>query len=277
MTTVYPLVFRIGSFEVTGFGIMMMAAFLVGGWLVTLELRRQRWNEEYGADILIAAVVGGVLGAKLWYVALTGDAGALFSRGGLVWYGGFLGGVLAVMLNGWRRRVPIRITMHLVAPALAAAYAVGRVGCFMVGDDYGRPTDLPWGVKFPQGLPPSTAGNLATQFGVAVPPDASPTTVLAVHPTQLYEVIAMLAAFMVLWAWRRRDRPLGWLFGVYLVFAGIERFLVEVLRAKDDRFLGPFTVAQLTSGLVVAVGIAIAGRLAQAPNPAPPPYLTGGK
>ena len=110
MTTVYPLVFRIGSFEVTGFGIAMMLAFVVGGWLIALELRRRRWNEEYGADMIVAAVIGGVLGAKLWYVALTQDMGALLSRGGLVWYGGFLGGLAAVVLNGWRRGVPIRIT-----------------------------------------------------------------------------------------------------------------------------------------------------------------------
>jgi phosphatidylglycerol---prolipoprotein diacylglyceryl transferase len=271
--TVYPLLFRIGSFEVTGFGLMMMLAFLVGGWLVTLELRRRGWYAEYGADIVVAAVIGGVLGAKLWYVALTGDPGALLSRGGLVWYGGFLGGVGAVLLNGWRRSVPVRITMHVTAPALAAAYAVGRVGCFVVGDDYGRPTDLPWGVKFPQGLPPSTAGNLATQFGVAVPADVPASTVLAVHPTQLYEVAIMLAVFMVLWRWRLADRPLGWLFGAYLAFAGAERFLVEILRAKDDRFLGPFTLAQLTSVLVVVAGVAVMARLARAPDPDPGPYL----
>lgn len=274
MTTVYPLVFRIGTFEVTGFGLMMMLAFVVGGWLVTLELRRRGWNEEYGADMVVAAVVGGIVGAKLWYVALTGDPGALLSRGGLVWYGGFLGGVLAVWFNGWRRRVPVRITAHLAAPALAAAYAVGRIGCFVVGDDYGRPTDLPWGVKFPQGLPASTAGNLANMFRVPVPVDLPPSTVLAVHPTQLYEVTLMTIAFMVLWKWRLRDKPLGWLFGAYLVFAGIERFLVEILRAKDDRFLGPFTLAQATSIVIVLVGVVVWTRLSSSPSPEPGSYLT---
>jgi phosphatidylglycerol:prolipoprotein diacylglycerol transferase len=274
MTTVYPLVFRIGTFEVTGFGIMMMLAFLVGGWLVTLELKRRGWYHEYGADVVVAAVIGGVVGAKLWYVALTGNPNALFSRGGLVWYGGFIGGLLAVILNGWRRGVPVRITMHLTAPALAAAYAVGRVGCFSVGDDYGRPTSLPWGVKFPQGLPPSTAANLSSQFGLTLPPDLPPSTVLAVHPTQLYEVAAMLGVFMVLWRQRLRPKPVGWLFGVYLALAGAERFLVELLRAKDDRFFGPFTLAQLTSTLVIVAGLVVAGRLSSRPDPAPGTYLT---
>ncbi len=272
MTTVYPLVFRFGSFEVTGFGIMMMLAFVVGGWLVALEIRRRGWNEDYGADIVVAAVVGGIIGAKLWYVALTGDPGALLSRGGLVWYGGFLGGVLAVILNGWRRQVPMRITAHLVAPALAGAYALGRVGCFVVGDDYGRPTDAFWGVKFPQGLPPSTAGNMAALFHVPIAADIPTSTVLAVHPTQLYEVTIMLAVFMVLWRWRLSDRPMGWLFGAYLAFAGTERFLVEILRAKDDRLLGIFTLAQATSILVLAVGVVVMTRLT-APDPQPGEYL----
>jgi phosphatidylglycerol:prolipoprotein diacylglycerol transferase len=273
MTTVYPLVFKIGSFEITGFGILMMLGFVVGGWLVTLELRRRGWNEEYGADIIVAAVIGGVLGAKLWYVALTGDPGALLSRSGLVWYGGFLGGVLAVILNGARRRVPVRATMHLTAPALAAAYAIGRVGCFAVGDDYGVPTDLPWGVKFPQGIPPTTAGNLASMFRVTLPEGTDPTTVLAVHPTQLYTVTAMVIVFMLLWRWRTVDRPLGWLFGAFLVFMGIERFLVEILRAKDDRLLGPFTVAQATSVVLVGVGVAIVTRLKNAADPPLGAYL----
>jgi len=277
--TVYPFKIPLPFFphELTGYGLMMMVAFLTGGWLVSLELRRRRLSEDYSADIVAAAVIGGVIGAKLWYVALTRDPGALFARGGFVWYGGFIGGALAVILNGWRLRVPLRWTMQLVAPALAAAYALGRVGCFLVNDDYGRPSSLPWAMKFPQGLPPSTAGNLHRLFGIAVPPGTDPSTVLAVHPTQLYEVALMLAAFFVLWRWRVRARPIGWLFGAYLVFAGVERFLVEILRAKDDRLLGPFTLAQLTSVLLVALGAYLWQAWRQAAEPAPGAYLATGK
>jgi phosphatidylglycerol---prolipoprotein diacylglyceryl transferase len=277
--TIYPFKIPLPFFphELTGYGLMMMVAFLTGGWLVALELRRRRLSEDYSADMVAAAVIGGIIGAKLWYVALTGDPGSLFERGGFVWYGGFLGGTAAVIVNGWRLRVPLRWTMQLVAPALAAAYALGRVGCFLVNDDYGRPTDLPWAVKFPQGLPPSTAGNLHQLFGVPVPAGIPPSTVLAVHPTQLYEVVLMLGAFFVLWAWRRRARPVGWLFGAYLVFAGVERFLVEIVRAKDDRLLGPFTLAQLTSVILVAIGAYILTAWRNDPSPEPGPYLTGGK
>jgi phosphatidylglycerol:prolipoprotein diacylglycerol transferase len=271
--TVYPFVIDLGFLEITGYGIMMMVGFLAGGWLIQQELRRRGLREEYSADIVVAAVIGGILGAKLWYVALTQDTGALLSRGGLVWYGGFIGGAAAVLLNGWRLKVPMRWTMHLAAPALAAAYALGRIGCFLVNDDYGRPTDLPWGMKFPEGLPPSTAENLQSLFGVAVPAGVSPDTVLAVHPTQLYEAAIMMGAFFFLWRWRRSGRPVGWLFGAYLVWAGVERFLIEFVRAKDDRLLGPFTIAQLTSALLVALGIVLLMRWRSGPDLDPGAYL----
>jgi phosphatidylglycerol:prolipoprotein diacylglycerol transferase len=275
--TVYPFIIHLGPLEVTGYGIMMMVGFLTGGWLIARQLREAGLKDDYAADMVAAAVIGGIIGAKLWYVALTGDPGALFSRGGLVWYGGFIGGALAVILNGWRLGVPLRWTMQLGAPPLAAAYALGRVGCFLVNDDYGRPTDLPWGMRFPEGLPPSTAENLKNLFGIPIPEGLDPTTVLAVHPTQLYEVGGMLAAFAVLWSLRKNGRPVGWLFGLYLVFAGVERFLVEIVRAKDDRFLGPFTLAQLTSAIIVIIGISLLIAWRRGHSPAPGVYLSTGK
>ena len=152
-----------------------------------------------------------------------------------------------------RRKASIPRAADAAAPALALAYAVGRMGCFLVGDDYGRPTDLPWGVAFPQGAPPSTAHNLSTMFGVSVPAGIPGDTVLAVHPTQLYEVGMSLIIFAVLWRLRSRIAQAGMLFAIWLSLAGVERFVVELFRAKDDRFLGALTVAQTISiGLVVA-------------------------
>ncbi len=275
--TIFPFVFHLGPVEITGYGLMMMVAFLMGGWLIALELKRRGLSEDYAADMIAAAVIGGIVGAKLWYVALTQDAGALLSRGGLVWYGGFIGGTAAVILNGWRLKVPLRWTMQLAAPALAAAYALGRIGCFLVNDDYGRPSDLPWAMRFPRGLPPSTAANMEHLFGIPVPAGTDPSAVLAVHPTQIYEAILMLAAFMLLWALRKRGRPIGWIFGLYLVLAGAERFLIEILRAKDDRFLGPFTLAQLTSVILIAVGVWLAMKLRRGEDTAPGAYLSTGR
>ena len=272
---IHPFNIQLGPLEITGYGIMMMVGFLVGGWLIEQELRRLGLRSEYSGDIVLAAVVGGVIGAKLWYVALTQDMGALFSRGGLVWYGGFFGGMLSVAFMGMRRRVPLRWTVHVTALALPAAYSLGRAGCFMVGDDYGRPTDSVLGVQFPDGLPPSTAGTMEAMFGIAVPPGIDPATVLSVHPTQLYEVVAMLLVFMLLWSWRTKSYGTGWLFGVYLMFAGAERFLVEILRAKDDRFLGVFTIAQLTSVALVALGLFLLLRFKDAGRAEPGAWLAG--
>lgn len=251
---VFPFTLHVGPLQITGYGIMMMVAFLMGGWAIQLELRRRHMDEEYAADIVIAAVIGGLVGAKLWYVAITGQWGALLSRGGLVWYGGFFGGVAAVLLNGWRKRVPLRFTCELTAPALALGYALGRVGCFLVNDDYGLPTSLPWGMRFPLGMPPSTVAEL-TRAGASFPAGTDPNMIVAVHPTQIYETVIMLVAFAWLWKRRAHHHGVGWLFGCYLIWAGIERFLVEFVRAKDDRIFGPFSLAQATSVGLFLLGL----------------------
>lgn len=270
---IYPFNIHLGPLVVTGYGLMMMVSFLMAGWLISLELERRKLNAHYASDIVIAALLGGIVGAKVWYTVLTGDPGALFSRGGLVWYGGFLGGVVFVLANGWRLKVPARWTIQLCAPALAAGYAIGRVGCFLVGDDYGGPTTLPWAVSFPEGLPPTTAANLA-DFGVPIPPGTDPSTLMSVHPTQLYETLLMFVGFTLLWQWRKKEWGTGALLGVYLMMAGVERFFVEFFRAKDDRFLSGFTVAQLTSVLLVVAGAALFSRLKGAGMVAPGEYLS---
>ena len=256
--TLYPLTFQIGPIAITGFGIMVMLSFFMAGWVMQQRLRELDLNEQYAWDIIVAGVIGGLIGAKLWYVALYG-LDRLFNRGGLVWYGGLIGGAAAVIFNGWRLKVPTRFTMDLAAPALAVGYGLGRVGCFVVQDDYGIPTSLPWGVKFPHGMPPTTAQNLA-RWGIEVPPGTDPFTVLAVHPTQLYETAIMLGVFWLLWRMRTHARGTGWLFGLYLMLAGTERFLIEFLRAKDDRYLGPFTLAQGVAITVVVIGVVLTQR-----------------
>ncbi|HEY9420436.1 MAG TPA: prolipoprotein diacylglyceryl transferase family protein, partial [Thermoanaerobaculia bacterium] len=131
-------------------------------------------------------------------------------------------------------------------------YAIGRVGCFLVGDDYGRPTDQPWGVAFPVGLPETTAGNLRDLFGVDVPASVPDDQLLRVHPTQLYETGMSLVIWALgLWMIKRGARP-GATTLTVLVLLAVERLLVEFLRAKDDRFFGVLTLAQLISiGLIL--------------------------
>lgn len=238
---------------ITGYGLMVMMGFLVAGWVMQQDLRRRRLSDAFAADAVVAAVLGGIVGAKIYYALLNQDVGLLFTRGGMVWYGGFLGGVAAVIYVGRRKRVPLRFTMDLAAPALAVGYAIGRVGCFLIEDDYGVPSSLPWAMRFPEGWPAST-GQHFTSLGIPLPEGTQPTDVLAVHPTQLYEVAAMLLVFWALWRLREHGRGTGWLFGLYLVLGGMERFAVEFIRAKDDRFFGSLTLAQVGSAALIVLG-----------------------
>src|SRR5207245_7307604 len=119
----------------TGYGLMMMVAFLMAGWAIQVDLQRRGMNQDYAADIVFAAVVGGIVGAKIWYVLLTGEWDALFRRGGFVWYGGFLGGVAGVLAMGWAKRVPARWTMEVTTAPLALGWTLGRVGGVVGTDD----------------------------------------------------------------------------------------------------------------------------------------------
>jgi len=143
--------------------------------------------------------------------------------------------------------------MEICAAPLSLGYALGRVGCFLVNDDYGIPSSVPWAMKFPNGLPPTTVDNLQ-RMGVHFPLGTDPAQVVAVHPTEIYETVAMFLVFW--WLWRRRDHghATGWLFACYLLAGGVERFLVESVRAKDDRLLGSFTLAQATSVMLMIAG-----------------------
>ena len=263
----YPDLIEIGGLRIASFGFLLALAFLTGAGVLARELGRKGENPETAWTLAGWAVIGGIVGAKVYYLALNWSEtiadpkGAILSRGGLVWYGGFFAAAALVLWRLRRDRRPRLLYADAVAPALAFAYGVGRLGCFMAGDDYGLPTDLPWGVAFPRGLPPSTAHNLRSQFGVAVDPPVPDSTVLAVHPTQLYEVALSLAIFAVLWTRRQRWKQPGLLFFLYLTLTGIERLAVEVFRTKDDRFLGALSVAKAISLGLIAAGLVGLARL----------------
>ncbi len=268
----YPELFRIGDFPISSFGLMLVLAFVTAYLQLRWGLRRlEAGDEDDAAALVFAAGFFGIVGAKAYYALLYQDWRLLFDRSGLVWYGGFALALVAVLWTVHRRKLPPWHTLDAMSLALALGYAVGRVGCFLVGDDYGVPTDLPWGVVFPEGAaPPSTAGNLRHQFGVEVPASIPDSQLLAVHPTQLYEALACLGIWAVgLWLLRRRGHrraerggPAGGLGMAVLSLLAVERFLVEFLRAKDDRFLGDLTVAQAISlGVLAGALLLLAKRM----------------
>lgn len=255
----YPTLVKFGNFEITTFGLMMFLAFVISGWVLARQFRHYRLNEEVASTMVVAAALGGIVGAKIYYAILFGDWRLLFDRAGLVWYGGLIGGFLACSWIVRRNNVDYLTAADATAPALSIGYAIGRIGCFLVGDDYGRPTDAWYGVAFPQGAPPTTAAELR-KFGSHVDPSIPDYQVLAVHPTQLYETAMAFVMFAILMWLNRRPHRRGLAWGLFLIMLGIERFLVEIVRAKDDRFLGPFTVAQLISVLLIGAGLVWAMR-----------------
>lgn len=255
----YPTLIKIGHFEITTFGLMMFLAFITAGWALTRQFRRYALSEELASSMVMAAAIGGIVGAKVYYAILFRDWHLLFDRAGLVWYGGLIGGFLGCSWLIWRRKVDYFTAADATAPSLAIGYAIGRIGCFLVGDDYGAPTNSWVGIAFPKGSPPTTAASLR-DFGVKVDPSLAPDAILKVHPTQIYESLAAFVMFAILMWAARREHPRGRVFGLFLIMMGIERFLVEIVRAKDDRFLGPFTIAQLISVIIFIIGLVLAMR-----------------
>lgn len=264
----HPFQFGFGFLQFTGFGIAVVMGFVLAQMIAQQEMERLGHDPAPIGDMIVGAVVGGLLGAKLYFVVVLGNWDALFARGGFVFWGGLAGGAAAVLAIARFKGVPLMRTLDVGAPALTAAYAVGRTGCWAIGDDYGRPWNGPFATAFPEGAPPSTAGIMASEFGVRFPPGTDPATVVAVHPTQLYQVAMITVMFMVIWRLRKHRHREGWLFGVYLVLAGVERFLVEFVRAKDDLLSFGLTIAQVISLAAIAGGIAWLVAL-RAPRPAP--------
>lgn len=252
-----------GGQPITSFGLMMFLAFLSAGIVHHSEMKRTGGNLDVTWDLLFMAVLGGILGAKLYYILLNyprlaqDPFGLIFARGGLVWYGGFLGGLSLVVWKIRRSGLNLAAQADMIAPALALAYGVGRIGCFLVGDDWGRPTGSWVGIAFPQGAPPTRVDIIEREFGIHVDPElvARYGDIVPVHPTQLYEVGLSLLIFLFLWSIRKHHHRKGWLFMCWLALAGTERFLVEFFRAKDDRFFGFMTLAQCISLMLVGVGV----------------------
>ena len=221
---------------------------LVGLWLFRRELRRTSLPES-ALDAAFGGVLGGLAGAKLlWTLEHLGEEPALdllLSRGGMSWFGGFAGGLVTGLWMMHRRRLPLVATLAAATPALAVGHAIGRVGCLLVGDDYGKPTDLPWGIAFPQGLPPTTA---------------------PVHPTQIYEALALVPVALLLMGCRRQHKPDAFVLGAYLCLTGTLRFATEFLRV-NERLVAGLSLAHFASLVAVAAGICVLARRPVDPAP----------
>ncbi|HET9325412.1 MAG TPA: prolipoprotein diacylglyceryl transferase [Candidatus Eisenbacteria bacterium] len=237
---------RIGPIPIHWFGIFLALAMAAAGWATSREFQRRGLEGKLAWDAAILGALGGVAGARLWVIFeswpafIENPVRFIFTGGGLAWYGGLLGGTIALTLFFRRHSIPWLAGADAVAPALALGHAVGRIGCQVSGDgDWGTETKLPWGMAYPHAV-----------VGWDYPPD------VRVHPTPIYEMLAYLAIFAWLWRTRHRSEPSGRQFGRYLVLAGIARFLVEFVRINPRVALG-LSVAQWVSLVLIVVGLGL--------------------
>lgn len=220
---------------------MVAIAFLVAYWVASLEFKRKGLTENLLSNVFLAIIIGGIAGAKILYVIenvplsqlISNPLEYLLSRGGLTFYGGFIGAVILLIIVANRGKTSFWKIGDAISPSLALGYAIGRIGCFLVGDDYGIKSNLPWAISFPKGLPPTTE---------------------RVHPTQLYEVVAMTVVFIIIWKIRKKAAPDGWLFSIYFILAGLERFLIEFIRSTTPSPIPHLSVAQVMAIVLMAAG-----------------------
>jgi phosphatidylglycerol:prolipoprotein diacylglycerol transferase len=229
---------EIGPITLQTFGLAFALAFLAAGALVWKRLQELGKPGDWAYEMGFAALVGGIVGSRVYFLVQNYSSvkhdllGNLFSGAGLVWYGGAIGGALAVLAWAWYRDFFGLTLLDVAAPALALGYAIGRCGCQLSGDgDYGKPWNGPWAMSYPHGT---------------VPTDRT------VHPTPIYETLAMGMGAWILWQLRDRVRA-GVLFAIYLVYAGTERFLVEFVRRNTEDSAG-LTNAQLESLAMMIAG-----------------------
>jgi phosphatidylglycerol---prolipoprotein diacylglyceryl transferase len=244
---------HLGPLDLQTFGICFALGFLVSGAVIGRRLHELGKPPDWAYELVFAALIGGLVGSRVDFLIqnwdeVSGDVlSNVFSGSGLVWFGGLVGGALGVVLWArWRGWLGLEMLDTCAVP-LAIGYAVGRVGCQLSGDgDYGTESDLPWAMAYPEGTVATTE---------------------EVHPTPVYETVAMGLVAVVLWRLRDRFAP-GVLFGLYLILAGAERFLVEFIRRNDSVVAG-LTLAQLVSIAMVAGGTALLLARRGAPRPVP--------
>jgi phosphatidylglycerol:prolipoprotein diacylglycerol transferase len=237
-----PVLFYIGGTAVPSFWVTAFLGFVAAFLVIRNDLLRRGYSVDLAYDLTLYAYVGGWVGARLfiipsaWDLFMKDPIGVLLSGSGWVWYGGLIGGTVAVWLLARQRRIPLIVLADVAAPALAIGLAFGRIGCQLAGDgDYGSPTNLPWGMSYPNGVVPTTE---------------------RVHPAPLYEMVASLAIFAYLWRRRHANPSAGDLIGRYLILAAAVRFLIECIRRNPNWLLG-LTTAQWTSIGLAALGVVL--------------------
>jgi len=250
---------HLGPFQLPTFGLMVALALITAAYVLQADFDRRGMNADAFTMITVAGLMG-IFGAKLYHLLepqsrkefFDYPLSLLLSRYGFAWFGGFLGGFGALLVMRWRAKLPVWEFLDACSPAASLGYAIGRIGCFLSGDgDYGRPTSLPWGMSFPNGVVP-TAGPSGTCVQWGWPADCR------VHPAPLYELLIWSAIGWLLWRLGARilknPRRSGEIFCYYLILTGVARFLVEIIRINPPWILG-LSNAQVASAISVIGGL----------------------
>jgi phosphatidylglycerol:prolipoprotein diacylglycerol transferase len=241
--------------KVFGYGLMLFFAFIGSMNIAANRARRVKIDPEIVYDLAFYVFIGGLVGARLFYVAQYWGVKVhtfweIFEiwKGGIVLYGSILGGTAAFFFYRLLRRFPLLPMLDVIAPALAFGIAIGRIGCFLNGCCYGDACTLPWAVEFPKHSPPWDS---EVARGL-IPPSAESS--LPLHPTQLYSTIDGLLLMTLLLAYfpvRKRD---GQVIGLLMLTYPVSRYLVERLRNDEGVFFAGMTISQ-----VISVGIFVFG------------------
>ena len=241
----YPFI-HVGPIQLGTYGIFVAIGLLTAFFVMRRDLIRRKLAADPNAIVGLTGLAG-LAGARLYHLLETpGEFFAnplplLFSTMGFAWFGSVIAGFVALILIARHYKMPWLQMLDVASPAATIGYGIGRIGCLISGDgDYGRPTSLPWGMSFPNGIVPTND---------------------RVHPTPIYEFLASLVIFYVLWKlgarWMDERRAIGKLFAVYLVLSGTARFLVEILRINPRSVFGVLTNAQTASLACITVGIVL--------------------
>lgn len=249
----YPVLFQIGPVAIYSLGVFWALGALAAVWILRLELKRCGYNPELAGTVVTAAAIAGLLGARLLFIVEQWESFTrapfelILSGAGFSWYGGFMAGALAAAWVFKKHNVRLTPAADLSAPALALAYGIGRIGCFLAGDaTWGKVSDVPWAMAFPKAV----AGWVDPLTGVPYPLG------VRVHPTQLYELVQSLAVFAILWSLRKKSHPPGTVFSLYLILAGAMRLIVEFWRVNPVIGFG-LTEYQWISLALILVGIVL--------------------
>lgn len=246
-----PVLFSILGFDIQTYGLSKAVAAIVAAFLLGRAFRSRGLDKDVAHSLVLWSAVWGFAGAKVYYLLEQMPTITAHDLGGsgFTWFGGLIGGVTAALIVIRRNQLPLGLVAGLTAIPLTVAYGIGRIGCLVSGDGtYGRPSDLPWAMSFPNGM-------VATD--------------VPVHPTPLYEAIAAGIIALALWRLWRHLAPAG-VFGAYLILSGAARLLVEFLRINETVLLG-LTQPQLWSIVSILAGTVVLIRLRTAANTPPVP------